>query len=412
MSKTFTLGKFYNSPITILCELGYSSIAFVLLLFLSANYAYSQYSLGAINGSTIFDGTVNSNGSTQQTCNCPSGQVVVGIQGKQGLYIDNVTIKCATLNSNGTLGTGNTLSTSCQIGSSMGGSVFNYNFSSPTAMVGYEIRTGNDLDGLTLKGQTIANIGAGVTNSSGATNLTSAGGSGGTGYTRWAPNGHVIVGVNFKSGTYGGGMSFNYAPITSCTATAPTSITGTTSICAGSSVTLTANGGTGSNYQWGTGSTVGSNIISGQTASTLTVSPASTTTYWVSRTQLSPCSNTTGVTFTVSVSTPATAPTSISASSSTVCSGTSVTLTAVGGSGSNYQWGTGSTVGSNIISGTGSSITVNPTATTTYWVRRTNTSPCSKHEWCYNTNHYQPCSFPTEFNLPPSFALRRNSRNV
>jgi hypothetical protein len=373
---TFASGKFYLSSILSFKKLNIASAAIAVLLIFHSQHYYSQYSLGAISGTTSFDGTAYSNSATLQTCNCPTGQVVVGIQGKQGLYIDNVTIKCATLNSNGTLGTANTLSSSCQIGSSTGGSGFNHSFSSPTAMVGYEIRTGNDLDGLTLKGQTIANIGSAVTNSSGATNLTSAGGSGGTGYTRWAPNGHVIVGVNFRSGTYGGGMSFNYAPITACSATAPTSITGTSSICSGSSVTLTANGGTGSNYQWGTGS-VGSNIIGGQTGQSISVSPTSTTTYWVRRTQSSPCSNTSGVTFSVSVTTPSTAPTNISASVTTICSGSSVTLTATGGSGSSYQWGTGTTVGSNIISGTGASITVNPTSTTTYWVRRTNSSPCS-----------------------------------
>ena len=186
--------------------------------------------------------------------NCPTGQVVVGIQGKSGSLVDNVTIRCATLNPNGTIGTANTLSSSCQIGSSMGGSGFNFNFTSPTAMVRYTIRTGDELDAITIMGQSVVNIGSGATNSTGATASTTYGGPGGTSYTRWAPNGHVIVGVNFKSGTYGGGMSFNYAPITSCTATAPTSISASsTSICSGSSVTLTAVGGTGSNFQWGTG---------------------------------------------------------------------------------------------------------------------------------------------------------------
>ena len=96
--------------------------------------------------------------------------------------------------------------------------------------------------------------------------------------------------------------------------TAPTSVSGTTTICSGQNTILTANGGSdgsGATFQWGTG-TVGSNIISGQTASTLTVSPASTTTYWVRRIGNTACSNTTsGVTTTVTVNNPtlATAPT-------------------------------------------------------------------------------------------------------
>lgn len=87
---------------------------------------------------------------------------------------------------------------------------------------------------------------------------------------------------------------------------APTSISGTTTICNGSSTTLTAAGGTlgtGANYQWGTGSTVGSNIISGQTNSSITVSPTSATTYWVRITNgTSPCSvSTSGVTVSVTL---------------------------------------------------------------------------------------------------------------
>jgi hypothetical protein len=109
-------------------------------------------------------------------------------------------------------------------------------------------------------------------------------------------------------------------------ATAPTSITGSSSICLGASVTLTAVGGTGTSYQWGTGSTVGTNTISGQTGATLTTTPAATTTYWVRRSATSPCTagTTSGVTFTVSISNLPTA--TASASSTTVCPGVNTTL--------------------------------------------------------------------------------------
>ena len=166
---------------------------------------------------------------------------------------------------------------------------------------------------------------------------------------------------------------------------APTAITGTITICNGSSTTLTANGtlGTGANYQWGTGSVVGTNPIAGETSATLTVSPTSTTTYWVRITNsTAPCTATTsGVTTLVTVNQPSVAPTSISGTT-TICNNQSTTLTANGGTvgtGANYQWGTGSTVGSSIISGeTASTLSVSPTSTTTYWVRITNgTSPCS-----------------------------------
>ena len=63
------------------------------------------------------------------------------------------------------------------------------------------------------------------------------------------------------------------------------------------------------------------------------------------------------------------APTSASASPSTICPGASSTLTAVGGSGTTCQWYTGSCGGTLV--GTGTSITVSPTSSTTYYVRWT-----------------------------------------
>ncbi len=172
-------------------------------------------------------------------------------------------------------------------------------------------------------------------------------------------------------------VAFSYLPCNS--STAPTAISGTATICNGSSTTLTASGGTlsaGAVYQWGTGAVVGSNIIAGQSGASITVSPSSTTTYWVNRLDGAPCNlSTTGVTQLVTVVTAAsnsTAPTTISGTIS-ICSGSSTTLTASGGTlgayGA-YQWGTG-TVGTNSISGqTSAAITISPASTTTYWVRR------------------------------------------
>lgn len=92
---------------------------------------------------------------------------------------------------------------------------------------------------------------------------------------------------------------------------APTGISGITSICSGSSTTLTATGGTlgtGANYQWGTGSTVGTNLISGATSVSYVASPTTTTTYWVRiENTASPCVETTGgVTQAVTVNDPPT----------------------------------------------------------------------------------------------------------
>jgi hypothetical protein len=62
----------------------------------------------------------------------------------------------------------------------------------------------------------------------------------------------------------------------------------------------------------------------------------------------------------------------------TICYGSGTILTATGGSdgnGADYQWGTG-TCG-EILGQTGSTYTVSPTETTTYWVRRIGTGVCS-----------------------------------
>ncbi len=165
---------------------------------------------------------------------------------------------------------------------------------------------------------------------------------------------------------------------------APASITGA-DICNPGSTTLTAVGGTlgtSANYQWGTGNVVGTSPIGGATGSTLSVSPTSTTTYWVRiENTAGPCAATTsGLTRTVTVSQPSAAPTSVTGAD--FCNPGSVTLTAFGGtlgSSANYQWGTGNVVGTSPIGGANAStLTVSPTSTTTYWVRIENTTgPCA-----------------------------------
>lgn len=109
--------------------------------------------------------------------------------------------------------------------------------------------------------------------------------------------------------------------------------------CAGSSLELTATGGTG--YLWSTG----------QTTNVISVSPSSTTTYTVTVSE-SGCSETVSTTVEfISVSPGA------SASPATICVGESSTLTASGGSA--YSWSNGQT---------GESIQVMPDQTTTYTV--------------------------------------------
>lgn len=100
-------------------------------------------------------------------------------------------------------------------------------------------------------------------------------------------------------------------------------ITGTTSICKGSSTTLTATGGT--TYSWDTGATTAA----------ITVSPSNTKTYTVTATSAG-CSGVATVSVAVN-----NIPTPTITGTTTICSGGSTTLTASGGG--TYVWNTGAT---------------------------------------------------------------------
>jgi gliding motility-associated-like protein len=153
--------------------------------------------------------------------------------------------------------------------------------------------------------------------------------------------------------------------------TAATGATASTmTSCSGDPVTLTVTGGvlgTGSDWEWydlgcGSGFNVG-------TGASISASPTTTTTYFV-RAE-GGCGPTTCQSITITVEQPSTDPSSISASALSYCAPGSSTLTLVGGTlgtAATWEWyaagcGAGATVG------TGTSITVSPIATTTYYVR-------------------------------------------
>ncbi|MBI2968017.1 MAG: gliding motility-associated C-terminal domain-containing protein [Bacteroidetes bacterium] len=161
--------------------------------------------------------------------------------------------------------------------------------------------------------------------------------------------------------------------------TAPTGINATANpICVGNSTTLTVQGGslgTGANWQWYTGSCGGTWVASG---GSLVVSPASTTTYYVRAEGT--CNTTACASLTVTVNTLSTAPASASAAPNPICSGNSTTLTVAGGSlgsGASWTWYSGGcgAVSGGIFAGSGSSISVSPAVTTSYFVRAE--GPCN-----------------------------------
>ena len=150
-------------------------------------------------------------------------------------------------------------------------------------------------------------------------------------------SGYVVDGYTIASQlwefTIGGNLAVSASPAT---------------ICSGQSTTITASGGT--NYQWSTGATTTS----------IVVSPVGTTTFSVSDNG-SACGGLTTVTITV-----APPPTAAISAGTTICSGQPATLSASGGS--QYSWSNGSTT---------SVISVSPTATATYSVIVSNGPSCS-----------------------------------
>ncbi len=197
----------------------------------------------------------------------------------------------------------------------------------------------------------------------------------------WAANVVTISGTPTVSGT------FNYTVTTTggcppATATgtitvnsqsvAPVAITGTNTICASSSTTLSVSGGslgTGAVFNWYSGSCGGTLVGTGNS---ITVSPAANTTYFV-RAEGS-CNTTTCASTVVTVNTASTAPTIVGVPG-TVCPNTNITLTASGGTvgtGSDIFWYSGAN-GSGTPLGTGASIVITPSSTMTVYARRQGT---------------------------------------
>ena len=146
-------------------------------------------------------------------------------------------------------------------------------------------------------------------------------------------------------------VNVNSTPVV--TATANPSV-----ICAGSSSVLTATGGV--NYRWRNNNN--NTIIFGNP---VTVTPAVTTTYSVTVTSSTGCTNTGRVIVNVNPTPVITA----TANPPVICSGSSTTLTASGGV--SYTWSNGGTT-----TFTGNPVVVSPTVTTTYTVTGTNVNGC------------------------------------
>ncbi len=149
----------------------------------------------------------------------------------------------------------------------------------------------------------------------------------------------------------------------------PVSASGTSPICSGSNSTLQVNGtlSAGAVWKWYNGTCSGVSIGTG---SSITVTPASTSTYYVRAENgscYSNCSNTT-----ITVNPTPSSPSASNASPSFLCSAGSSTLSLTGtlSAGATWNWYSGTCGGTP--AGTGASISVTPLSTTNYFVRAEN----------------------------------------
>ncbi len=130
--------------------------------------------------------------------------------------------------------------------------------------------------------------------------------------------------------------------------------------CSGQSVTLTAGGG--AMYVWSPSSS-----LSSDTGSSVTATPTATTTYTVTDTDIYGCTNTNSLTITAGS---LIAPT-ITVNNATICNGNPATLNA--GGALTYAW----SPSSGLSSSSGTTVTANPSSTTTYTVTDTSANGCT-----------------------------------
>ena len=162
----------------------------------------------------------------------------------------------------------------------------------------------------------------------------------------------------------------NSATITFSTLTSY-NVTGGGGVCPGSSVAIGLSGSTsGIQYKLYLGGSFQSPAVTG-TGSAISFGNKSTAgTYTVNGVTSIGCEIPMSGNATITAQTNSTAPSSINATATTVCPGGSTTLTPNGGSlgtGASWKWYTGSCGGTLVY--TGSSFTVSPVATTTYYLR-------------------------------------------
>jgi hypothetical protein len=187
-----------------------------------------------------------------------------------------------------------------------------------------------------------------LTASAGTTYIWSPGGAT-TSSISATTSGSYTVQVTNAAGCLSAASIAKVVTVNAAPATPTITPSGSTSICAGGSVTLTASAGT--TYLWSTGATTAS--ISATTAGS----------YTVQVTNAAGCLSAASTPTTVTVNALPSAPTITAGGPTTFCAGGSVTLTS--SAGTTYIWSTGATTAS-----------ISPTTSGSYTVQVTNAAGC------------------------------------
>ncbi|MCT4624277.1 MAG: hypothetical protein N4A46_11690, partial [Schleiferiaceae bacterium] len=179
-----------------------------------------NYTLGPIAGTLPIQNSPAV--ATTLSCDCPSGSVAVGYEGFAGCITDNFRLICREVNQDGTLGAAT--SVTCFSG---GGTTtpFSTSLTGDNVLVGFSI---TDVDyqfqssrvhiGVVGHGKSLSEIGLASSNT---TNTVSLPGLNGAGCyssnpnttTQYAPDGHVIVGMDVNPVAYSSGVKFKYAQL-------------------------------------------------------------------------------------------------------------------------------------------------------------------------------------------------------
>lgn len=350
---------------------GPSTAQATITVSISTNNGASYTTLG-----TVAPGSTTLTAVTQYNLSSYTGtQVFIRLQtlgagSSKGVGVDDITIK-------GTSCTTPILSTVAQSATVCSGSAATINLTGLVAS-----STGNAID-YSINGVAQTQVTGVSANVSGAASFN-------TRTLTTADNGQTIVITKITNGSCNATFAKSATLTVNTPSTAPTSITGGTTTCANgiNTVTLSASGGslgTGGNYQWGTGGTVGASPIGGATGSTYTPTvTAGTNTYWVSVANSSVCSNpSTGAatSFTGSTSTTTIAPTATQNITAGV-NGNTLTVTEGTSTFSNRQWLYSTVSGGPYSSSAGvttSTYTPNFPSAGTYYVvcQTTYGAPCS-----------------------------------